>query len=183
MTTDLLEKELLEFVKRSYPNIEIHVTDEADNKRHLYFKEEKFALLFPMQRYHYLIHLIPKDFYDDHLSKAIWHELAPGENVDDLDYHDDETIDSIKETILEIIKTKTTFIEQLDNLFIENKAVCFGDFRHAKQILTDLTFTTDEQFDIFHVFMREGGYCDCEILYNTFKETEYSKKYWANRGK
>ena len=183
MTTDSLENELFELIKPSYPNIAIKVVDEEDGERHLYFKEEKFALLFPLQRYHYLIHLIPKDFYEKYLFTAIWHELAPGEKVEELDYHDEETIESIKETILDILKTRTTFIKQLDNLFIEGRAVCSGDFRHAKQILSDLTFTTVEQFDIFHVFMSEGGYCDCEILYNTFKETEYAKKYWATREK
>jgi hypothetical protein len=183
MTADSLKNELFNLIKQSYPNIAIKVDDEADGKRHLYFTEEKFASLFPIQRYHYLMHLIPKDFYEKHLSTAIWHELAPGEQVDELDYHDEETVESIKETILDVIQTKTTFIKQLDSLFTEEKAVCFGDFRHAKQVLSDLSFTTDEQFDIFHVFMSEGGYCDCEILYNTFKETEYSKKYWATREK
>ena len=181
MTADSLENELFELIKSSYPNIEIKVVDEADGDRHLYFRDEKFALLFPMQRYHYLIHLIPVEFFEKYLSNTIWHELAPGEKVDDLDYHDEEAVESIKETILAIIETRTDFVKRLDGLFVEKNVVCFGDFRHSKQVLSDLRFTQEEQFDIFHVFMSEGGYCDCEILYNTFEETEYSRKYWATR--
>ncbi len=178
---EILEKELFEYIKVSYPNIEINVIDEEDESRHLYFIEEKFALLFPMQRYHYLIHLIPNEFYNKHLSNTIWHELAPNENVEELDYHDEETIESIKSDVLGIIEKKTDFIEQLDFQFSGQNYKCYGDFSHSKKILTNLTFTDEEQFDIFHVFMSEGGYCDCEILYNIFKNTNYSKKYWEKR--
>ena len=181
MTTEKLQEKLYEFVRPSYPDIKINVVDTAENVRQLYFTDEKFEVLYPKQRYHYLTHLIPSDFYDQNLQETEWFELAPNENPDELDYHDQETIDEIKDIILSLLKDRSDFVSLLDEAFISEKAKCLGDFRHSKNILTDLKFSEQDQFDIFHVLMNEGGYCDCEILYNVFRESEYSKKYWADK--
>ena len=181
MTTKHLQEKLLEFIRPSYPEMEIEVIESTDNKRHLYFTDRKFADLFQQQRYHNLVNLIPKDFFENELTDTLWHELAPGETPEDLHSHNTETVESMKEIILKILSQRTNFVTQLDNLFLTKEAVCFGDFRHSKQILNELKFTLDEQFDIFHVLMHEGGFCDCEILYNTFKETGYGKKYWMEK--
>jgi hypothetical protein len=181
MTTQQLQEKLYEFVKPSYPDIKINVVNTEENVRQLYFMDDKFEALFPKQRYHYLTHLIPTDFFEQNLQDTEWFELAPNENPDELDYHDQETIDEIKEPILSILKDKGGFVALVDKEFISESAKCFGDFRHSKSILTDLKFSDEEQFDIFHVLMNEGGYCDCEILYNVFRESEYSKNYWRDR--
>lgn len=181
MTTSELQDKLYEFIKPTYPDIEIKVVDTADNIRQLYFIDEKFQVLYPKQRYHYLTHSIPVDFYDQNLQDTIWFELAPNENPEDLEYHDQETIDDIKGVILSVLKDKVDFVSLLDKEFVSQSLKCFGDFRHSKKILTDLDFSHEEQFDIFHVLMNEGAYCDCEILYNVFRESEYSKKYWRDR--
>ena len=181
MTTSELQNKLYEFIKPTYPDIKIKVVDTTNNVRQLYFTDEKFQVLYPKQRYHYLVHAIPADFYDQHLQETTWIELAPNESPDDLQYPDQETIDEIKEIILSILKDKIGFVSLLDKEFVSQSAKCFGDFRHSKQILTDLNFSQEDQFDIFHVLMNEGGYCDCEILYNIFRESEYSKKYWRDR--
>jgi hypothetical protein len=181
MTTSELEETLYEFIKPSYPDIKIEVVDNTDNIRCLYFIDEKFKGLYPQQRYHYLIHLIPEDFYKQNLENTTWFELAPDENPDELHYHDQETIEAIKETILTILKNKVNFVTLLDNEFVTETVKCFGDFRHSKKILSDLNFSDEDQFDIFHVLMDEGAYCDCEILYNVFRESEFSKKYWLQR--
>ena len=181
MTTEKLQEKLYEFVRPSYPDIKINVVDTAENVRQIYFTDEKFEVLYPKQRYHYLTHLIPSEFYDQNLQDTEWYELAPNENPEDLDYHDQETIDEIKDIILSLLKDRSDFVSLLDEVFISENSKCFGDFRHSKNILTDLKFSDQDQFDIFHVLMNEGGYCDCEILYNVFRESEYSKKYWADR--
>ncbi len=184
MTNNQLKDSLYNFIKPTYPSIEIEVNADKNGKNHIYFTEKKFELLYPQQRYHYLIHKIPEDFYNEYLQNTVWYELAPDEKPEDLDYHDEETIKSIKDIILEILKAKTDFVKKLDSQFIKNDPVeCFGDFRHSKSILTNLGFNETEQFDIFHVLMHEGGYCDCELLYNVFRESEYSKNYWKNRKK
>ena len=73
------------------------------------------------------------------------------------------------------------FVLRLDKEFMSQSVKCFGDFRHSKKILTDSGFSDNEQFDVFHVLMSEGGFCDCELLYNVFRESEYSKKYWSDK--
>lgn len=181
MTTQELQERLYEFVKSSYPDIKINVVDTAENVRQLYFIDDKFEVLYPKQRYHFLTHLISSDFYEQHLQDTELFELAPNENPDDLDYHDQETIDEIKGPIISILRDKVNFVAILDKEFASQTVKCNGDFRCSKRILTELKFSEEDQFDIFHVLMSEGGYCDCEILYNVFKESEYSKKYWADR--
>ena len=181
MTTQELQEKLYEFTKASYPNIKIEVVDTAENAREIYFTDDKFELLYPLQRYHYLTHLIPSDFYEQNLRGTVWFELASNEKPDDLDYHDQETIDEIKEPIISILKDKGGFAALLDKKFTTQAAKCYGDFRHSKSILTELKFSNEDQFDIFHVLMNEGGYCDCEILYNVFRDSEYSKKYWVDK--
>ena len=174
-----VQKQLLGYVSASYPNMQIDII-ESEGKTHIYFTDEKFKDLYPRQRYHYLSHLIPSDFYNSFLSHTIWYELAPHEKPEELDYHNDETINSIKDLILKILKEKTHFIQQLDHQFTIG-AVCHGDYRHAKLLLEKSKFTEPEQFDIFHVLMSEGGYCDCEILYNVFKDSQYARQYWLKR--
>lgn len=178
MTTTAIQEKLYEFISGSYPDIIIKVVDTPENARRIYFIDEKFAPLYPRQRYHYLVHLIPEDFFKEYLQETEWYELAPNENPEDLNYHDQRIIDEIKEPVLLFLKNKVNFVSLLDEQFMTHGAKCHGDFRYAKKTLTDLSFSTEDQFDIFHVLMEEGGYCDCEILYNVFRESEYAKKYW-----
>jgi Protein of unknown function (DUF2695) len=181
MTTLEIEKSLYEFIRPKYPNIIIKVKDSVENIRQLYFIDDKFKDLYPQQRYHYLIHLIPADFFEQNLKETHWFELAPNETPENLDYHDKATIDEIKEPIFYVLRDKVNFVSILDGKFSSQSVECHGDFRHSKNILTSLGFSTEEQFDIFHVLMDEGGYCDCEILFNVFRESEYAKQYWQTR--
>lgn len=181
MTTKELQKKLYEFVQPGFPNIQINVVDTPDNVRQVYFTDDNFEMLYPKQRYHFLTHLIPADFYDQHLQHTEWFELAPDETIDELDYHDQETIDEIKDVIISLLKDRYNFVSLLDEAFTSKNAACFGDFRHSKKILTELKFSKEDQFDIFHVLMNEGGFCDCEVLYNVFRESKYARKYWSER--
>ena len=112
MTTAELTNRLLEFIHPAYPNIEIAVIDQPNGERQIFFTEEKFRVLYPLQRYHYLSHQIPHDFYNQYLTQTTWYELAPDENPDELDFLDPETTESIKEVILDIVKNKTSFINE-----------------------------------------------------------------------
>ncbi len=181
MTTQELQEKLYEFTKPGYPDIKIKVEDTAGNVRQLYFTDDKFEVLYPRQRYHYLTHLIPSDFYEKNLQDTEWFELAPNEDPGDLDYHNQEAIDEIKGPIISLLKDKIGFVGLLDKKFITQAVKCQGDFRHSKSILTSLKFSDEDQFDIFHVLMNDGGYCDCEILLNVFRESEYAEKYWRDR--
>jgi len=177
MTPKELQEKLYEFIKPAYPDIKIKVIDTPESCRQIYFVDERFKDLFVQQRYHYLVHLIPGEFFKEELSECTWFELAASENPDDLIYLDEGSVEEIKDIILAVLKDKVDFVKKLDVLFCSESTKCFGDFRHSKKILRQLDFSDEEQFDIFHVLMHEGGYCDCEILYNVFRESEYAQKY------
>jgi hypothetical protein len=183
MTPQQIQEALATFIHPSYPHMEIRVEPWADDPSRLaiYFLETKFALLYPQQRWHYLHHLIPAEFQDRYLSSSLWFELAPGESPGDLVYSDEELVADITEPIMTILNN-TSFFRTLDEAFTrpENPAVCWGDFRVAKSILPTKGFFESEYFDVFSVLMAQGGYCDCEILYNVADGSEFARCYWAN---
>ena len=97
-----LETDILAFVRRAYPNIEVRVEPWTDDPKRpaIYFTEAQFATLYPAQRYHYLRNLIPADYYDRHLTDTEWFELAPGERPEDLEYPDSELIADIDPDVM-----------------------------------------------------------------------------------
>jgi hypothetical protein len=112
-----LETDIQDFVRRAYPNIEVRVEPwSADPKRPaVYFREAQFASLYPAQRYHYLRHLIPTDYYERHLADSEWFELAPGERPDDLEYPDSELIADITPDVMRCLSSAGVF-EALDDV-------------------------------------------------------------------
>ncbi len=58
---------------------------------------------------------------------------------------------------------------------------CHGDYRHTRAALLARGFREDELFDVFHVLMAQGGYCDCEILYNAVEVSRLKAGYWQAR--
>ena len=188
MTNEELQVSIKQRLASVYPDIEVRVCQSADDetKREITFIEEKFRVLYPRQRYHYLIHALPEDFYREHLANAIWIELAPGENADDLDYHDDEVTSTIREPIMKCILA-SRFFEKLDDKMSplmpwKNAEACHGDFRIAKNALAQSGFHENEYSDVLHVLMAQGAYCDCEILYNVAPQSRLKTKCWKKRG-
>ncbi len=182
-----LEKKLKAFVADSYPNMVITVGNwpEDSSKIAIYFVEEKFSLIYPMQRFHYLNHLIPQEFQKQYMENTYWFELAPGEDPASLEYPDDELIGDITPDVMKILY-KVGFFEALDDLLCpatteKHKESCHGDFRHSKSILPRKGFNESEYFDVFHVLMAQGGNCDCEILYNVSESNRLKSKYWITR--
>jgi len=184
---DQLVADLKRFVARSYPEMDIRATpwDQDPTRTAIYFTEAKFALIYPYQRWHYLSHLIPKDYYDAQLTNSIWFELAPGEKPEDLQYPDEELIDSITPNVVKCLQA-SKFFELLDDVLCPQaaggeRAQCWGDFRNSRPLLLNRGFKEDEFFDVFHVLMRQGGFCDCEILYNVVEESRLNAEYWIAR--
>ena len=187
MNTVQLKSELLRFTRGAYPDIEIEVQPWADDPTQLaiYFVEPKFSVLYPAQRYHYLAHLIPQEFFDEHLSNTVWFELAPGEKPEDLRFPDEELI---RDITLEVMKALlgTGAIDALDDLMCPAspnvlRAACFGDYRHAREVFLAKGFKDQDLFDVFHVLMARGGFCDCEILYNAADSSRLKAEYWRAR--
>jgi len=201
-TITMQYSELSETIKKhlssAYPEILVEAKPwhEDKSKIAVYFTEKKFDKLYPMQRYHYLVHNIPDDFFEKYLSNAVWFELAPGEKPDELRYPDEELIHDIKPHVMKALK-KSNFFISLDDLMAPNDVSkeglpCHGDFDLTKQVLKEKGFKEkgfkekgkiDEIFDICHVLMSEGAYCDCEVLYNVSDENRLKARYWKQRSK
>lgn len=183
-----LEADIRDFVRRAYPTIEVRVEPwRADPTRPaVYFTEAQFASLYPAQRYHYLRNLIPADYYERHLAETEWFELAPGERPEDLEYPDPEVIADITPDVMRCLFGARIF-EALDDVLCpadesHPRRQCHGDYRHARTVLLARGFREDELFDVFHVLMARGGYCDCEILFNAVETSRLKAEYWRARG-
>ena len=175
------------FITPSYPDIDIRAQpwEQDSNRLAVYFTDAKFSLIYPYQRWHYLTHLIPADYQEQHLSTSVWFELAPGETPQDLQYPDEQLIEDITPDVMRILH-KTGFFNRLDDVMCPGgtnleRAQCWGDFRNSKPILQKCGITENELFDVFHVLMLQGGFCDCEILYNVIEENRLKAEYWIAR--
>jgi len=179
-----VESEIRGFLRASYPEMVVR----AENWTHdpsriaLYFIDEKFRGLYPRQRYHRLVHLIPSDYYRTNLADSIWFELAPGERPEDVVDPDDELIAAIAPDVLRSLQERD-FFAALDDLLCpvnsnSQPQTCTGDFRQAKQALQMCGFEESDWSDVFHVLMEQGGFCDCEILYNAAEESRLKARYW-----
>ena len=175
------------FIMPSYPDIDIRAQpwDQDPNRLAIYFTDDKFSLIYPYQRWHYLTHLIPTEYQEQHLSTSVWFELAPRETPEDLRYPDEQLIEDITPDVMRILNG-TGFFRQLDDVMCpaDNEgrpAQCWGDFRNSKPLLHKCGITEEELFDVFHVLMLQGGFCDCEILYNVVEENRLKAGYWMAR--
>lgn len=188
-----LETKVKQHLSSAYPNIIVEVKpwEEDKSKLAVYFTEEKFSFLYPMQRYHYLVHSLPDEFFRKYLSDSVWFELAPGEKPEQLRYPDKKIIQDITPDVLRVLK-KAKFFESLDDLMAPKDASqkaleCHGDFRITKLVLQQKGFKEDakidELFDICHVLMSQGAFCDCEVLYNVSENNRLKSRYWKNRAK
>ncbi|MEI8122362.1 MAG: DUF2695 domain-containing protein [bacterium] len=191
MTPTEIAAKTKEYLSAAYPHISVTIQEGngSTNRPQIIFTEEKFAVLYPMQRYHYLIHSLPKEFFDAHLSNLIWVELAPGERASDLRYPDENLMKQIGPDVLRAI-ARAGVCKALDDLMspVDPKQPgleCQGDFRLTKRVLREKGFKeagpVDEVFDICHVLMQNGAYCDCEVLYNAAEENRLKAKYWKER--
>jgi Protein of unknown function (DUF2695) len=182
-----LGTDIRNFVRRAYPNIQVRVEPWTDDPTRpaVYFTEAQFASLYPAQRYHYLRHLIPEDYYERHLADSEWFELAPGERPEDLEYPDSALIADITPDVMRCLFGAGIF-EALDDVLCpadprEPRRPCYGDYRLARAALLARGFRDHELFDVFHVLMARGGYCDCEILYNAVELSRLKAEYWRAR--
>jgi hypothetical protein len=188
MTDTELAKSLKAYLSSSYPDIEVQVKPDSENpsRRAIYFVAEKFRSLYPLQRFHYIRHLIPESFYHQHLAETVWFELAPGETAKDTEYPDDDLIESISPDVMRQLKNRS-FFDKLDDMMfgeaeIVGSATCGGDFFTSKAVLKECGFRQEDYSDIFHVLMSAGAYCDCEILYNVADQSKLKERYWSERG-
>ena len=182
-----IRSDLLGFVRKAYPDmvIEVHPPQASGSRFSILFVEPRFAGLYAKQRYHYLAHLIPSKYAEEHLPDCVWIELAPGERPEDVVHPDEELISSIKSDVMKYL-CGVGFFEALDDAYCPADAtrireVCTGDFRCSKAILASCGVPESDFFDVFHVLMSEGGFCDCEILRNASAPSRLQAEYWRAR--
>jgi Protein of unknown function (DUF2695) len=182
-----IESEVREFVRASYPEMVVRAEYWKDDPSRiaLYFIDEKFRRLYPRQRYHYLVHLIPSDYYRANLAESIWFELSPDEQAEELVFPDEELIAAIAPDVLRSLRERG-FFAALDELFLSVDSnslpqICAGDFRQAKQALQTCGFEESDWSDVFHVLMEQGAFCDCEILYNAAEESRLKAQHWRRK--
>ncbi len=172
MTDHDLEKALKEFLHEAYPDIDVKVKAHGSDPglRTVCFIEQAFEKLYPAQRFHNIFHLIPMEFLEKNLKNTVWLELAPGENPEDLKYSDEDYIEQITPDVFGFLEEKDFFSQLEDKLSEGNNGsgrTCEGDFSVSKEILMGMgVIDQGELFDIFHVLMNQGAFCDCEILTN-----------------
>jgi hypothetical protein len=186
-TADQIVADLRRFLTPSYPEMDIRAVpwERDPTQLALYFTDPRFAPLYPYQRWHSLTHLIPADYQERHLHNTVWFELSPGERPEDLRYPDEELIDAITPAVMKCL-IGARFFERLDDLLCPGapgaeRSRCWGDYRNARPVLVECGFKEEEYFDVFHVLMRQGGFCDCEILYNVVEKSRLKAEYWTAR--
>jgi hypothetical protein len=183
-----IESDIRGFVRASYPEMVVRAEywEQDPFRIALFFIDERFRGLYPRQRYHYIVHLIPKDYYDSTLADTQWFELTPDERPEEVgDDPDEEFIASITSDVMGVLQKKN-FFAALDEVFLPESSnarpqTCSGGFRHAKQALQLCGFEESDWSDVFHVLMGKGAFCDCEILYNAAAESRLKTQYWKRR--
>ena len=80
---------------------------------------------------------------------------------------------------------KKGFFDELEELVFnsgeDGLVSCNHDFAHSTALLVKARYTEEDRRDIFAVMKSRGGFCDCEILYNTLEESLPKERYWKAR--
>jgi hypothetical protein len=93
-----------------------------------------------------------------------------------------ELIASIMPYVMRCL-AQSGYFEDLDNrLCPSDDAIasesCHGDYRISLQILRAHGFSDMDTADIFSVLQAQGGFCDCEVLYNVAETSRLKSNYW-----
>ena len=83
---------------------------------------------------------------------------------------------------------RSKFFEMLDDrLCPADKSIpperCRGAFEVSELILRSQGYDEAARTDIFDVLKSQGGFCDCEILYNVPETNRLKAEYWQARAK
>ena len=81
---------------------------------------------------------------------------------------------------------RVCFFDKLDDLLcpVDPSALpaqCRCDYALSQSILRDCGFRASDLDDIFDVLKSQGGFCDCEILYNAVETSRLKAQYWRSQ--
>jgi hypothetical protein len=107
------------------------------------------------------------------------------ENMHDSENAHRDLIASITQDVMACLVGRK-FFEDLDNRLCPSdtsvaRESCHGDYAISESILRARGFDAAEIADIFGVFKAQGGFCDCEVLYNVVETSRLKAQYWRAR--
>jgi hypothetical protein len=110
--------------------------------------------------------------------------MGPDRNGDigDSENEDVDLITSITPDVIACLVGRKYF-EELDNRLCPPDASaaresCHGDYAISESILRACGFDEAEIADIFGVLRAQGGFCDCEVLYNVVETSRLKAEHW-----
>ena len=163
-----IPSKLLEWLGPKFPGITVELTVmERWSRPALIFRWAGFDDLLPEERFHRLFHAIPEEFYETKLRGCVWCELGGSETLDEfLKLPRSEDVADEEPEIVERL-VRTGFFDALtEALGAQPTAACRGDFALVRRILADQKFAKSALQNVLLVLMRNGAYCDCEVLFN-----------------
>jgi len=98
---------------------------------------------------------------------------------------DDEFVSSIAHNVMRCLR-RSGYFEKLDDILSPEgnsspTQFCDGSYKISESILSASGFDQDELDDIFAVLGSEGGFCDCEVLYNAAESSRLKSNYWRSQ--
>ena len=98
---------------------------------------------------------------------------------------DEELIESITPNVMACL-VDCRYFEELDNRLCpadksRPREHCHGNFDISESILRKHDFDNEALSDIFDVLRAQGGFCDCEVLYNVAETNRLKTEYWRSR--
>ncbi len=175
-----IRKKLLDLLEPALPGIEVDVGLSDRWKRMcLTFRHKSFGGLFLEQRFRMIMQRLPEDYYEQKLRGAVWFELAPGETIEDaLGAPRSGDVEKAEPKLARKLLKLGFFSAMQDAAGESPIETCSGDFMIARKVLSGLGVVDDEQRDACLVFIRQGAYCDCEVLLTAQEAltTAYGKK-------
>jgi|SRR5579862_6914966 len=95
---------------------------------------------------------------------------------------DEDLIASITPDVMRCLAERG-FFQELDNRLCptdtsNERHYCDGSYQVSKSILASQGFDEVGITDVFAVLGAQGGYCDCEVLYNVVEISRLKAEYW-----
>ena len=98
-----------------------------------------------------------------------------------------ELIESITPDVMGVLATSGFFAALDDRLCPADASItaqrCSHSFELTSSILRAKEFPDEDIGEVIEVLRAQGGFCDCEILYNVAETSRLKTKHWQTRAK
>lgn len=159
-------------LQESFAEVAVQVGDDIHYPgTNVVITSPDFAGLYPEQRFHHVVRVLPAELYETLRGNVVWFELAPGESA--IHYMKMPRSEDIVGQEMGILKrlTEVKFFKQFEaKLMAKRQAPSPLDFIMAKQILADAGLSPEEIKRACLFFIRHGGYSDVQVFSNVMEE-------------